>query len=85
MAKQRATFGKRERERERLERAKAKQERRATRSEGGDDPTPEPEPIDEGAILAELAALHEAFEKGQVPPDEFAARRDELTASLRVD
>jgi phage shock protein A len=84
MARQRATFGKRERERARLERATEKQERRAARANAPDEPAPAPQ-VDESTVLAKLETLHAAFDRGEVSPDDFAAQRDELIALLPTD
>jgi hypothetical protein len=87
VARQRATFGKRERERERQARAQAKQEKRLTKSEPTDaDGEAEAAPVvDEAAILQALADLHTAYEDGQVSMADFEARREELTQALQVD
>ena len=66
----------------------AKQERKAERAEQGEDPddgavqVPE---ADQATVLAQLADLHAAFDDGKINFDDFEARRDGLTSTLRVD
>ena len=78
-----ADFAKRQRERAKKEKMAAKsakkEERRSTRDASG---TGEGEPVDEGAVLAELAALHARFEAEEIDFETFAAAKDELTARL---
>lgn len=78
-----ADFAKRQRERAKKEKLAAKsakkEERRNNRdAEEGEDAGP----IDEGAVLAELAALHAKFDAGEIEFDDFAAAKEELTARL---
>jgi hypothetical protein len=86
MAQRRTTFGKMQRERDKKAKLHAKQERRAARAEQAQDEAPaRPEPTrDEGETLAALAALHEAFEDGQLSLEEFEIRRDRLRAELAI-
>ena len=89
MARRRTTFGKLQRDRDKQAKQKAKSERRAERAEQS--PTDEDETVtparevDQEAILAALAALHAAYDDGQISLDDFEVRRDELRNSLRVD
>ena len=85
MARQRTTFGKLQRAAEKRERAQAKQERRAARAEAPDE-APEPAPAaDQAKVLEEFAALHTAYEDGQIPRDEFESRKALLSSQLVVD
>lgn len=86
MAKNKASFERRERERAKKAKANAKRERRL--SKDGDDVTEDddtPASVDEDAVLGELAALHAAFEEGTVSFDDFEAQRADLLAKLQVD
>lgn len=87
MARQRTSFGKLQRERDKQARSAAKQERRVARNAEPDSETPAPEaaPVDEAAILAALAELHEAYDAGSISLDDFENRRAELTRALQVD
>ena len=90
MGKSRATFGKLQRERDKKAKAADKRERRLTRpdEEAIEDPATNGQPsreYDESRLLEALAALHQSFEAGTVSPDEFEARREELTSRIRVD
>jgi hypothetical protein len=79
-----ARFQKRKRDEARRERAAAKQARRAERSAAVQDPRPSAG-ADQAAILAELAALHERFEAGQVTFEDFETAKQELTGRLDVE
>jgi hypothetical protein len=80
-----ASAGKRQREKARKERAEAKAARRLERS-AAPDPNPDPlPPVDEAALLAELAELHTRFEDGELDYDDFAAAKDDVTRRLRVE
>lgn len=88
MSRRRTTFGKLQRDRDKQARAKAKIERRAERSNApaDDEETEEaPAEVDQATVLSQLAALHSAFDDGQIGLDDFEARRDELTSLLRID
>ena len=81
-----ASAGKRQREKARREKAEAKATRRLERSaatEPDRDPDPLP-PLDEEALLAELAELHTRFEDGDLDYDDFVAAKDDVTRRLRV-
>ena len=86
MARQRTSFGKLQRERDKQARLAAKQEKRVARKDETDDEPVEPTPqVDEAKVLAELAALHEAYDAGNVSLDDFETRRAELTQKLTVE
>lgn len=81
-----ASAGKRQREKARMEKAQAKAARRLERS--ADTPDPEPDqlpPVDEEALLAELAEIHTRFEDGDLDYDDFAAAKEDVTRRLRVE
>lgn len=81
-----ASAGKRQREKARKEKAEAKAARRLERSAATPDPGPGPlPPVDEEALLAELAELHTRFEDGDLDYDDFAAAKDDVTRRLRVE
>lgn len=78
--------GKRQREKARREKAEAKASRKLDRMAATPEPDPDPlPPVDEEALLAELAALHTRFEDGDLDFDDFAAAKDDLTRRLRVE
>jgi hypothetical protein len=81
-----ASAGKRQREKARKDRAQAKASRRLERRAATPDPVADPlPPVDEEALLAELAELHTRFEDGQLDYDDFAAAKDDVTRRLRVE
>lgn len=81
-----ASAEKRQREKTRKEKAEAKVARRLERSAATPEPDPDPlPPVDEEALLAELAELHTRFEDGDLDYDDFAAAKDGLTQRLRVE
>jgi hypothetical protein len=86
MAKQRATFGKREREREKQAKQLAKQEKRHARSD--EDPATDEAPVTneahEAALLSSLADLHAAYEAGQVSLEDFEEQRAAITQALQT-
>lgn len=76
-----ARFQKQQRERTKRERAAAKEARKEERRE--EKAAEEPgEAVDEAAILAELAALHERYDAGDIEFDDFLTAREELTERL---
>ncbi len=85
MARSRTTFGKMQRDRDKQAKAQAKQDKRAARAEQRDDETAPAAPVDQGKVLAALAALHEAYDDGRVSLEDFEEQRDELRASLQVE
>jgi hypothetical protein len=81
-----ASADKRQREKTRKEKAEAKAARRLERSAATPEPGPDPlPPVDEEALLAELAEIHTRFEDGDLDYDDFAAAKDGLTRRLRVE
>jgi hypothetical protein len=83
-----ASAGKRQREKARKDKADAKAARRFERSAAAPDPDADPgprPPVDEEALIAELAELHKRFEDGELEYDDFAAAKDDVTRRLRVE
>lgn len=79
-----ARFQKQQREKARKEKAAAKEARREERRSGdGSDDSPA-EAVDQDAVLAELASLHQRFEAGDIEFDDFLEAKDELTARLDI-
>lgn len=81
-----ARFQKMQREKARQEKAAAKAARREARqieSENADEAAP-PDDADQAAVLAELAALHERFEAGDVTFDDFTEAKEALTERLHI-
>lgn len=80
-------FAKRDREKARQAKAAAKRARRHGLDDGGSaesiDEAPEPT-MDQDAVLAALAALHEAYDAGRLELEDFEQQRAELTAQLRI-
>jgi hypothetical protein len=79
-----ARFQKQQREKARREKAAAKWARRVERREAtpsSDVPVP---PIDEAAVLAELADLHQRFETGAITFEDFSDAKDALIGRLDV-
>ncbi len=88
MATNRSSFEKRERDKAKKARAAAKREKRETKPgevEGDDTETVDAPVVDEGAVLAQVAALHQKFDDGDIEFEEFEERRNELMAQLMVD
>lgn len=82
----RASAGKLQREKARREKAQAKASRRLERTAATLDPDPEQlAPVDEEALLAELAELHSRFEDGNLSYDDFVVAKDDVTRRLRVE
>jgi hypothetical protein len=82
---QRSTFAKLQRERDKKEKAIVKADRRALQAaSAAEASTAKPEPDNEANILAGLAELHAAYEKGSVSIDDFEDRRDQLRGRLRI-
>ena len=79
MATRRTTFSKTQRERDKRAKAAAKRERRESRS---DEPVEAAPAVDENRVMAELTALNERYESGQISLDDFVARREELSSKL---
>ena len=89
MATNRSSFAKRERDRAKKAKAAAKREKRLQPTDGdveSDDEVAEERPqVDEGAVLAQVAALHKQFDDGDIEFEEFEEKRNELMAQLMVD
>jgi len=86
MASRGTSFGKRERDRAKKEKQTLKQERRIERAESSndEDETPVSTRSTED-ILAEVQALHIQLDEGLIDAEDFADKRDELMAQIRVD
>jgi hypothetical protein len=80
-----ASFAKRQREKDRQEKAAAKAARREERqaSAGTADAAPRP-PVDEGALIDELAALHARLEAGDIDIDDFMVAKEDITKRLQL-
>jgi hypothetical protein len=91
VAKSRESADRRQRERAKQQKANAKREKRQNKNvpvEGDEDEpveVPDVEPVDEEKLLAELAALHAAFDNEQISFDEFETKREELLSKLQVN
>lgn len=78
-----ARFQKQQREKARREKAAAKFARRVERKEAAaTSPDGAAEPIDEAAVLAELAELHQRFEAEAISFDDFTAAKEALIERL---
>ena len=86
MASRGTSFGKRERDRAKKEKQTIKAERRVERAEGSDE-----EEVDTTTyrsmedVLAEVEALHIQLDEGLIDAEDFADKRDELMAQIKVD
>ena len=78
-----ARFQKQQREKARRERAAAKFARKEERREQKAEPTTTSS-ADQAALVADLAALHERFDKGELELDDFLAAKDDLTERLQI-
>ena len=77
-----ASFAKREREKARQEKAAAKAARRQERSQAPvEEPAPRP-PVDEDALIAELAALHARYDDGDIEFEDFITAKESITQRL---
>lgn len=76
------SVGKRQRERQKLERAQAKAERKAARQAAGGEPTDGFSPRSESEFIKDLGELHQAFEAGEMSPEDFEERRDRMQAQF---
>ena len=80
-----ASFAKRQREKAKKEKAAAKFQRRVERSEAPDEPeAPAGPPVDESALIAELASLHARFENDEIEFEDFAKAKEEITSRLAM-
>ena len=85
MASRGTSFGKRERDRAKKEKQTLKAEKKAERAEDTDEPTDAVprRPMEE--VLAEVEALHIQLDEGLIDAEDFADKRDELMAQIKVD
>ena len=79
-----ASFAKRQREKAKREKAAEKAAKRARRSEEQEEESPSP-PVDEQALLAELADLHERFDNDAIDFEDFNAAKEEIVEKLQMD
>lgn len=79
-----ARFQKQQREKARREKAAAKWARRDERREAASAEEPPAATVDEAAVLARLAALHEQFEAGAITFEDFSDAKEELIRQLDV-
>ncbi len=79
-----SSIGKRQRERQKLERAQVKAERRAVRQAAGAEATDPAtlSPRGEPELIDDLRVLQQAFEDGEMSPEDFEVRRDRIRAEL---
>ena len=77
-----ASFQRRQREKARQEKAAAKRARREERKTESDEPDAEAEPIDEAALLAELAEIHRKFADEEITFEEFEEAKEGLMQRL---
>ncbi|MBI5089613.1 MAG: hypothetical protein HZB15_12375 [Actinobacteria bacterium] len=75
---------KRQLEEARRVKAEQKRQRRTERAAAAGDEQAAPA-VDEGAVLAALARLHETYKEGTLSLEAFELERDELTSRLHVD
>jgi len=85
MASRGTSFGKRERDRAKKEKQTLKQERRVERAEATDEDEAPVSTRSTEDILAEVEALHIQLDEGLIDAEDFADKRDELMAQIRVD
>ena len=78
-----SSAGKRQREAQKLDRAQAKAERKAARLASEPEEQALPPGRSQSAIIADMAALHQATEAGEVSPEEFAERLADLQSQLQ--
>jgi hypothetical protein len=91
MAARRTTFGKLERDRTKKAKAAAKRERRQDRSSEPSEPE-EPAPsaptgarLSEAEVMDRLRILHDRFDDGAIPFEDFEEQKAALLAHLAVD
>jgi hypothetical protein len=77
-----SSAGKRERDRQKLEKAQAKAERKAARQAADAQGEAESSSRSESELIDELAALHRAFEAGEISVEVFEEKRDSLQAEF---
>lgn len=79
-----ARFQKMQREKARRERAAAKVARKEERRQESAEAEPPAAPVDQTAVLDDLARLHERFEAKQIEFDDFVAEKERLTELLDI-
>lgn len=80
-----ASFQKQQREKARRERNAAKEAKRAERGAATEvEAEPLAQPIDQAAVLAELADVHERFEAGHITFDDFEVTKQRLVEQLDI-
>lgn len=77
-----SSVGKRQREQRKLEQTAAKAVRKAARREAGAAPSAAVTGRSEAELTGELGELRRALERGEVRPEEFELRRDEIQVQL---
>ena len=77
-----ARFQKQQREKARREKAAAKWARRVERKEAATADVAPGAPIDEAVVLAQLAELHERFDAGAIPFEDFSDAKEALIRQL---
>lgn len=77
-----SSVGKRQREQRKLEQTAAKAVRKAARREGAAPSSGSAPYRSEAELTGELGELRRALERGEVPPEEFELRRDEIQVQL---
>lgn len=85
MARSKETFERRERERAKKAKADAKRARRLLPGEEGEAEEVEAPQLDEGEVLAAVAALTAEFEDGSIAFEDFEEERAKLLSQLRID
>ena len=86
MASRGTSFGKRERDRAKKEKQTIKAERRVERAEGSDEEETDPTTYRSMEdVLAEVEALTIQLDEGLIDAEDFADKRAELMAQMKVD
>ena len=86
MASRGTSFGKRERDRAKKEKQTIKAERRVERAEGSDEEETDPTTYRSMEdVLAEVEALTIQLDEGLIDAEDFADKRAELMAQIKVD
>jgi Gas vesicle protein G len=79
-----ARFQKQQREKARRDRAAAKWAKRTERAAAAEAAPPAGPTRDQAVVVAELAALHESFQAGEVDFEEFETTKQRLVDDLDV-
>jgi hypothetical protein len=86
MASRGTSFGKRERDRAKKEKQTIKAEKRVERAEGSDEDEADTTTYRSMEdVLAEVEALHIQLDEGLIDAEDFADKRTELMAQIKVD